>query len=306
MEIKSTKCNVHKDESIMNCHECKDCIVWKTVSKNKKILYYISSHGEIYSNLSNKMMSVGAIRGGYKSVTLRTGNDDSTTRKIHQLVAQAFLPRPKDKNIVNHIDGNKFNNHVSNLEWTDLQGNCQHAVDKGLTKITKRRVNQYDLEGNLIETHDTIRGASFDCEVDAGAIAKVCKGRRKTAGGFVWEFADENPNEKKIDLTDFVQIKDFPNYMINKESVIYSKPYKKIMKQQTNNDGYLGIQLSNKGKRKSFLVHRLVALHFIKQEKGKDYVNHKNGNKKDNSSDNLEWVTNSENIKHFHHELKSN
>ena len=126
------------------------------------------------------------------------------------------------------------------------------------------------------------------------------KGTRNKAGGFTWKFVDENPNEQAIDLTNFIQVKDFPNYLINKNSDVYSKPYKKILKQQLNNDGYMGIQLTNKGNRKSFLAHRLVAMHFLKIDINKDKVNHKDGNKINNNVSNLEWVTDSENMNHYH------
>jgi hypothetical protein len=72
------------------------------------------------------------------------------------------------------------------------------------------------------------------------------------------------------------------------------------LKYQPNEDGYLGVQLANKGVRKSYLVHRLVAECFIPNPKPliNNIVNHKDGNKQNNSIENLEWVTNSENVKH--------
>ena len=111
---------------------------------------------------------------------------------------KAFIPNnDPTKQIVNHIDGNKLNNHVSNLEWVSLLQNNKHAIDSGLTKITRRRVYQCDLDGNIIKIHDTIRGAGKDTNVDSGAIAKVCKGTRNKAGGFKWRFVDQNPNENR-------------------------------------------------------------------------------------------------------------
>jgi hypothetical protein len=55
-------------------------------------------------------------------------------RQIHRLVAQAFIPKPKGKNVVNHLDLDPHNNHVSNLEWTDHSGNTQHAFAHGANK----------------------------------------------------------------------------------------------------------------------------------------------------------------------------
>lgn len=66
---------------------------------------------------------------GYRAVCLR-----KTTFMVHRLVAQAFIPNPENKPVVNHIDGNKLNNHVSNLEWATVAENNRHARETGLHK----------------------------------------------------------------------------------------------------------------------------------------------------------------------------
>ena len=280
-------------------------IEWKKLPVEGIDDYFVSEDGQIYTKKTNKIMACSSFRGGYKSFCI---NQNKTSYKVHQMVAKAFIPNnDPTKQIVNHIDGNKLNNHVSNLEWVSLLQNNKHAIDSGLTKITRRRVYQCDLDGNIIKIHDTIRGAGKDTNVDSGAIAKVCKGTRNKAGGFKWRFVDQNPNENDIDLSDFIQVVDFPNYLINKNGDVYSKPYKKLLKQQKNNDGYMGIQITNKGNRRSYLVHRLVAIHFIdKRINDGNKINHKDGDKTNNHVENLEWVTDSENLKHYYSLNKKN
>lgn len=92
-------------------------------------------------------------------------------------------------------------------------------------------------------------------------------------------------------------IEGFPNYYVTTTGEIINLKGK-ILKSRKINSGYLLIHLNHLGIRKAFLVHRLVAFHFIYNPLNKKYVNHKDGNKLNNNVDNLEWVTNSENMKH--------
>jgi hypothetical protein len=78
----------------------------------------------------------------------------------------------------------------------------------------------------------------------------------------------------------------------------------KILKPKKTKQGYLSIQLKNKGKH--FLIHRIVALHFIDNNENKPQVNHKNGIKYDNRSENLEWCTQSENQMHAYNNKLQN
>ena len=70
--------------------------------------------------------------GAYLTVALINDNGERKTKFIHRLVAETYIPKKDNKLIVNHIDGNKYNNHVSNLEWVTVSENIQHAYDTGL------------------------------------------------------------------------------------------------------------------------------------------------------------------------------
>lgn len=69
---------------------------------------------------------------GYLTIDARK-NGTSKNLKIHRIVAEAFIPNPKNKPVVNHIDGNKHNNRVENLEWCSIAENSAHASKHGLT-----------------------------------------------------------------------------------------------------------------------------------------------------------------------------
>lgn len=76
---------------------------------------------------------------GYCSVRLSDGKSRKV-KLVHQIVAEAFLDNPNNYTEVNHIDGNKKNNSVSNLEWTSHSDNCKHAAKTGLRSDTKMNI----------------------------------------------------------------------------------------------------------------------------------------------------------------------
>lgn len=105
--------------------------------------YKISKNGELFSlkKGSTPVKIKGSTWQGYTNVKLSNGENVRNV-SIHRLVAEAFLPRGRGKNIVNHLDGNKSNNHVENLEWTDHKGNMKHyseTISPELVKKSKER-----------------------------------------------------------------------------------------------------------------------------------------------------------------------
>jgi hypothetical protein len=111
---------------------------WKDITGFEGF-YQISNFGRVKS-LGGKcgsairkpsIRSISLTKDGYEKVRLLKDGKDKTVR-IHRLVAEAFIPNPEGKDTVNHIDGNKKNNHVSNLEWADRSEQLYHAYKLGL------------------------------------------------------------------------------------------------------------------------------------------------------------------------------
>lgn len=110
-------------------------------------LYKINSHGVVYSipriyigGFGCKRQTGGELipilNAGYYSVKLcRDGACKGF--KVHRLLAIAFLPNPNNYPVINHIDGNKLNNSLDNLEWCTISHNMQHAYDTGLKKPSR-------------------------------------------------------------------------------------------------------------------------------------------------------------------------
>ena len=99
--------------------------------------YEVSNLGRVrsmkrYYGMVGRIMPQTIQRKGYYAVTFWM-NNKAYCRKVHRLVIEAFTPNPDNLPCINHIDGNKLNNHVSNLEWCTYQANMQHAVRTGLT-----------------------------------------------------------------------------------------------------------------------------------------------------------------------------
>ena len=117
---------------------------------------------------------------GYKVVKLHKRD-----KYVHRLVAEAFIENPKNKPFVNHIDGNKTNNNVNNLEWCTQKQNVIHAFNNDLIK-TRKMVYQLDKKNNLIRTWNSVSEAINATKIKH--ISSACTGRRKTAGGYIWRY----------------------------------------------------------------------------------------------------------------------
>ena len=106
--------------------------MWKEVAEFPS--YLISDHGELKNSSRGNLIKARVDKNGYLCVQFKVG-ELTKSRTLHRLVALAFLTRSEKRTVVNHKDGNKLNNHVSNLEWVTAQENIQHAHEMGLMNL---------------------------------------------------------------------------------------------------------------------------------------------------------------------------
>lgn len=174
--------------------------VWKPIKNFEE--YEVSNYGKIrrikYENRGNKAqyklpnyIKFREDKDGYLRCDL-SKKGKIKRFMVHRLVAQNFLNNDNNLPCVNHIDGNKQNNNVNNLEWCTVRYNNLHSLKLGLrdmknNKLSKQ-VEQYDLEGNLINTFKSSNDAKRITGFSQGHISECCRGEIKQYNGYVWKY----------------------------------------------------------------------------------------------------------------------
>lgn len=105
--------------------------------------YFVTEEGLVFSSKTNKYLKFSYDKQGYQRVGLYVGNYKTKTIKVHRLVAETFIDNIENKKDVNHIDGVKSNNKISNLEWCTRSENIKHAFKIGLSTISDAQKNRF-------------------------------------------------------------------------------------------------------------------------------------------------------------------
>ncbi len=267
---------------------------WKVIEKATN--YEISSCGRVKNTLTKRILKP-TLNCGYFAIGLRI-NNKTTTAFAHRLVATYFMVCPDETYVVNHKDGIKTNNNVENLEWVSQSENGKHAYRLNLNIPNKISVSQYTLSNVFIKEYESLLDAEKETGIYNGHISGVCRGirDRKTAGGYIWKYTSYIPTtqlapEGKI-------MTGYPNYIITNDGKVYNSQRNKYLVSVKNASGYMFVNLSDGQERKSFSIHRLVALLFIENNNNYLEVNHIDFDKANNNVDNLEWISRSDNMKH--------
>ena len=135
--------------------------IFKDIKSNPD--YQISNLGRVWSKKSNRYMKLLRDTDGYLRVRLYMGNGKGRTEKVHRLVAIAFIDNPNGLPEVNHINHQRDDNRVDNLEWVSHDENMKKA--KNVKKIAK-----YDRDGNLLAVYDSICQAAREENVNPSSI----------------------------------------------------------------------------------------------------------------------------------------
>jgi len=149
--------------------------VFKTIPDYEG-LYSVNVDGKVKSlrrNTRVEFLTQGIYSVGYKGVYL-TNNDKGKRVRVHRLVALAFIPNPENKPCVNHIDGNKLNNNVNNLEWCTYSENIIHGFRIGIYKSKLSRSDVDEIQ-SLYDSGLTQKEIGKIFNVSTASICKVLK-----------------------------------------------------------------------------------------------------------------------------------
>ena len=157
--------------------------------------YFVSNKGNVFSKKSGEIRELKPHFGtkGYLILKLRK-NNRSYCKRVHRLVAEAFIPNPDKKPQVNHIDGDKTNNCIGNLEWnTNIENNLHayrvlgHIRLRGKLHTMSRPVLQM-LGDIIIAEFEGCNDAARKTKTRAAGISQCCNNKQKTAGGYKWKY----------------------------------------------------------------------------------------------------------------------
>ena len=185
--------------------------IWRDI-EGYEGLYQVSNIGRVRSLNYNKtgevkIMKTCKNKHGYLMARLsKNGKTKSCT--VHRLVAKAFIPNPENKPHIDHMNTNKTDNRVCNLRWVTqkenmnnpltrekLDGEKHYMFGKHRTEETRKKIGEAKCKKVICletrEIFDSIKEASITMNIDHSSISAVCKGKRKTCGGFHWKYYED-------------------------------------------------------------------------------------------------------------------
>lgn len=169
--------------------------IWKDIPSYEGY-YQVSNYGRVRSLnrvikgilYKGKLLKQQPARGGYLHIGLAK-NGIIKMCYIHRLVAMSFVGGYFDGALVNHRDENRKNNNASNLEWCTKSYNLTYGSAAQSNRVNKGiSINQYTKEGELLHTYGSMAEAAEKIRKPVQNIWAVCKGLKKTCGGYVWKY----------------------------------------------------------------------------------------------------------------------
>ena len=163
---------------------------WKDITDYEGI-YQIASSGRVKNLKTGRILKTVVTKCGYEMVIL-CKNCKTKGLTVHRLLGIHFIPNgnPDVFTVINHKDGNKLNNQLTNLEWCTPASNIQHAYANGLVGMGYKKVHKLNIiTGEILTTYESLKAAAKDVGISESSICSALKGRYKQAKGFKWQYA---------------------------------------------------------------------------------------------------------------------
>ena len=162
-------------------------MVWEKIESFDN--YSISNEGNVRNDSTMKYLKQHLNNKGYPMVNLWK-NNKGHWKTVHRLIAIAFIPNPEGKPCINHIDGNRNNNKIENLEWcTHSENQLHRSRILGKTRFPKEALQATRMPTLCVETgtvYESVNEAARQCGLWQQSISKVLDNNTRTTGGFHW------------------------------------------------------------------------------------------------------------------------
>lgn len=171
--------------------------IWKDIVGYEG-LYQISNFGMVKSLVRDKIMKL-KVDDGYNRISLRK-NSGYKIFPVHRLIAVAFIPNPKNKTYINHLNGIKNDNRIENLEWCTASENRRHALDVLKVRVGKpgigrfgkyhhnsKKILQFDINNNLIREWECTMEIERKLGIKRKNISNCINGMSRVSAGFMWK-----------------------------------------------------------------------------------------------------------------------
>lgn len=155
---------------------------------------FMRSNGHSFYLQKGRILKPFMEKCGHLKIGLRI-NGKSCKFKVHRLVGMAFIPNPENKPEIDHINTNTLDNRVENLRWVTSKENHANPLTKQHVIDTRKRINYKYFKPVIALSSDkqiefnSIKDASLKLKICSAHISSCCKGKRKTAGGYKWQYA---------------------------------------------------------------------------------------------------------------------
>ena len=151
--------------------------------------FLVDEDFNIYNKRTGRKLTPFKGRDGYMQVVRSKEDGSSYHLRVHKIFAELFIPNPNNYGYINHIDSDKTNNSLDNLEWCSNSQNVYHGWHSGnRTHKNNTAVEVYTLDGEFVNEYPSIRKLAEDLHVDRHKVARILKGELNNTYNYIFKY----------------------------------------------------------------------------------------------------------------------